>query len=164
MFVATVARNMQPVFSTASWCFPKPLRGFCITPTQTGTGFKLQPDGGLLPLFFSKGIKGAIWQRGGKWSCGSLNGPEVSAQRRNCNCESVKEHVRMMAIKLRFPWSVKSKTNNLSQALSVCAVFTHKPRFSFQITHPLLRKHNSRTCLTRRSNATVYALEACVFI
>lgn len=106
---------MHPVFSTASWCFPKPLRGFCITPTQTGTGFKLQPDGGLMPLFLSKGIKGAIWQRGGKWSCGSLNGPEISAQRRNCNCEVVRA-CENDGYQTEVSWSVKSKTNNLSQA------------------------------------------------
>lgn len=51
VFIATVAGNMQPVFSTASCCCFKPLRG--LTPTQTGTGYKLQPDGWLLLLFSS---------------------------------------------------------------------------------------------------------------
>lgn len=37
VFIATVAGNMQPVFSTVSCCCFKPLGGLLITPTQTGT-------------------------------------------------------------------------------------------------------------------------------
>lgn len=53
VFIATVAGNMQPVFLTVRFCCFKPLGGHCISPTQPGTGYKLHPDGRLLPLFSS---------------------------------------------------------------------------------------------------------------
>lgn len=53
VFIATVAGNMQPVFSTVKCCCFKPLGGLHITPTQAGIGCKLHPDGGPLPLFSS---------------------------------------------------------------------------------------------------------------
>lgn len=161
LFITPVAENIQPVIFL--------LGGLCITYTQTGTAYKLQPDRGLCLFHFCaakwKGIVCLSFLLSALVNTNIyllflLSKCAKEITQRTCVVEG--HHVETW-------WSILSQrygcllpTNGPEMTQSPAHV-NRPENLSFQITHQLLRKHKPGPCLTCLFSVTLYGLEADVF-